>query len=134
MTPEEAVKICAFTSACCPAQKFDEFTPDAWGLILADIRFEDAKHAVVEIKKRSTWVDPSDIIAEVRKVRAKRIAEHGEIVPPADLDPDNVPEYVKWLRAAREAIGDGNPPPVVPELARRDMRQLEGVFKRPGRS
>lgn len=134
MTPEEAVRICAFTSACCPAQKFDEFTPDAWGLILADIRFEDAKVAVVEIKKRSTWVDPSDIIAEVRKVRAKRIAEHGEIVPPADLDPDNVPEYVKWLRAAREAIGDGNPPPAVPELARRDMRQLEGVFKRPGRS
>ena len=132
MSPEEAVALCRFTAACCPAQKFDEFTPDAWGLILADIRFEDAKVAVVEIKRSSTWVDPSDIIAEVRKVRAKRIAEHGEIVPPADLDPDNVIEYVKWLRAAREAIGDGNPPPAVPELAKRDMRQLEGVFKRPG--
>ena len=78
--------LCAFTSACCPAQKFDEFTPDAWGLILEDIRFEDAKVAVVEIKKRSTWVDPSDIIREVRKVRAKRIDEHGPITPPADLD------------------------------------------------
>ena len=131
MSPEEAVALCRFTAACCPAQKFDEFTPDAWGLILADIRFEDAKVAVVEIKRSSTWVDPSDIIAEVRKVRAKRIAEHGEIVPPADLDPDNVTEYVKWLRAAREAIGDGKPQPAVPELAKRDMRQLEGVFKRP---
>ena len=134
MSPEEAIVLCRFTAACCPSQRIDEYTPNAWALILADIRFEDAKTAVVEIKKRSTWVDPSDIIAEVRKVRAKRIAEHGEIVPPADLDPDNVPEYVKWLRAAREAIGDGNPPPAVPELARRDMRQLEGVFQRPGRT
>lgn len=131
MSPEEAVKICAFTSACCPAQKFDEYTPDAWGLILADVRFEDAKAAVVEIKKNSTWVDPSDIIREVKRVRSARIAQHGEIVPPADLDPDNVLEYTKWLRAAREAIGDGNPPPAVPELARRDMRQLEQTFRRP---
>lgn len=131
MTPQEAVVLCRFTAACCPAQKFDEYTPDAWGLILADIRLVDAKEAVVEIKKSSTWVDPSDIIREVRKVRAKRIAEHGELIPPADLDPDNVPEYVKWLRAAREAIGDGNPPPSVPELARRDLRQLERTFRRP---
>src|SRR6266487_3205722 len=57
--PHEAVALCRFTSACCPAQKFDEYTPDAWGLILADVRFEDAKAAVVEIKKNSTWVDPS---------------------------------------------------------------------------
>lgn len=131
MTPQEAVALCRFTAACCPAQKFDEYTPDAWSLILADVRFEDAKTAVVEIKKRSTWVDPSDIISEVKKVRARRISAYGEIVPPADLDPDNVEEYVKWLRAAREAIGDGNPPPPVPELAKRDMKQLEGVFRRP---
>lgn len=131
MTLEEAVLLCRFTAACCPAQKFDQFTPDAWGLILADVRFEDAKDAVVEIKKRSTWVDPSDIISEVKRVRARRISSHGEIVPPADLDPDNVPEYVKWLRAAREAIGDGNPPPPVPELAKRDMRAIESTFRRP---
>lgn len=131
MNAEEAVALCRFTAACCPAQKFDEFTPDAWGLILADIRLVDAKDAVVEIKKTSTWVDPSDIIREVRKVRAARIAQHGELIPPANLDPDNVPEYVKWLRAAREAIGDGNPPPAVPELARRDMKQLEQTFRRP---
>jgi hypothetical protein len=131
MNPQEAVALCRFTAACCPAQKFDEYTPDAWGLILADIRLIDAKEAVVEIKKTSTWVDPSDIIREVRKVRAARIAQHGELIPPADLDPDNVPEYVKWLRAAREAIGDGNPPPGVPELARRDMKQLERTFRRP---
>lgn len=131
MTPEEAVALCRFTAACCPAQKFDEYTPDAWGLILADVRFEDAKVAVVEIKKNSTWVDPSDIIREVKRVRSARIAQHGEIVPPADLDPDNVAEYTKWLRAAREAIGDGNPPPPVPELAKRDMKQLEDTFRRP---
>ena len=131
MTPQEAVALCRFTAACCPAQKFDEYTPDAWGLLLADVRFVDAKEAVVAVARKSPWCSPAEILAEVRKVRAKRIAEHGEIVPPADLDPDNVPEYVSWLRAAREAIGDGNPPPAVPELAKRDMRQLERTFRRP---
>lgn len=107
MTPEEAVKICAFTAACCPAQKFDEFTPDAWGLILADVRFEDAKQAVVEIKRRSTWVDPSDIITEVKKMRRKRIDEYGPITPPADLDPDDVAAYRSWWINTQRAIADG---------------------------
>lgn len=126
MTPEEAVKICAFTSACCPAQKFDEFTPDAWGLILEDVRFEDAKHAVVEIKKRSTWVDPSDIIREVKKVRAKRIDEHGPITPPADLD---AIDEAAWMRAAIARVGDGEVlHDVRGELKPRDMKQLTGAI------
>jgi hypothetical protein len=131
MTPEEAIALCRFTAACCPSQKIDEYTPNAWGLLLEDIRFEDAKDAVVQVARKQPWVSPAEIIAAVKKLRGDRISKYGEIVPPADLDPDNVEEYRKWLRAAREAIGDGAAPPPVPELAKRDMKQLEGVFRRP---
>ena len=131
MTPLEAVDLCRFTSACCPAQKFDEYTPDAWGLILADIRFVDAKEAVVEIKKGSTWVDPSDIIAEVRKMRAKRIDEFGPITPPADLDPDDTAAYLVWWRDVQRQIADGDLKPKELELPKRDMGQIESTFRRP---
>ena len=130
MTPREAVALCRFTAACCPAQKFDEYTPDAWGLILEGIRFEDAKLAIVEIKKRSTWVDPSDIIREVKKVRAKRIDEHGPITPPADLDP--IDEQA-WMAAAIARVGDGEVlHDVRGELKPRDMKQLTGAIRRGG--
>lgn len=117
MNAEEAVALCRFTAACCPAQKFDEYTPDAWGLILADIRLVDAKDAVVEIKKTSTWVDPSDIIREVRKMRRKRIDEYGPITPPADLDPDDVAAYRQWWINVQRAIADGDLQPKQLEAA-----------------
>jgi hypothetical protein len=130
MTPAEAAILSAYAEQCCPQQKFNEFTGDAWGDLMPDVRFVDAKEAVKIIARRSPWISPAEIIAEVKRVRGERIAQHGEIVPPADLDPDNAEEYSNWLRAARQAIGDGNPPPAVPELAKRDMRQLEGAFRR----
>jgi hypothetical protein len=135
VSPEEAVRICAFTSACCPAQKFDEFTPDAWGLILADIRFEDAKLAVVEIKKSSTWVDPSDIIREVKRIRAKRISEYGPMTPPADLDPDDTGAYRDWWVNTQRAIGDGVLKPLEleqkpdPEGQQAVKELISGAFK-----
>lgn len=129
MSPEEAVMLCRFTAACCPSQKFDEFTPDAWGLLLEDIRFVDAKEAVVRMARKSPWVSPAEIIADVKKMRAKRIDEHGPIIPPAGLDPI---ETVEWLAAARRTVGDGDPlPEARGELKPRDMKQLTASFKRP---
>jgi hypothetical protein len=116
VTPEEAVKICAFTAACCPAQKFDEYTPDAWGLLLADVRFVDAKDAVVLVARKSPWCSPAEIIAEVKKMRQKRIDEYGPITPPADLDPDDVAAYRSWWINTQRAIADGDLKP----------RELEG--------
>lgn len=126
MTPQEAVALCRFTAACCPAQKFDEFTPDAWGLLLADVRFVDAKDAVVAIARKSPWCAPAEIIAEVKKVRAKRIDEHGPITPPAALDPI---EEAAWMAAAIARVGDGEVlHDVRGELKPRDMKQLTGAI------
>lgn len=129
MNRQEAVALCRFTAACCPSQKIDEYTPDAWGLLLEDTRFEDAKEAVVKVARKQPWVSPAEIIAEVKKIRAKRIDEYGPIIPPAGLDPI---ETVEWLKEARRTVGDGVPlPPSRGELKRRDMKQLTSSFKRP---
>lgn len=130
MTPAEAVALCRMVKALCPQQAFDAYTPDAWALVMEDIRLVDAKEAAVAVAKRQPFIAPSEIIAEVKRIRGQRIARHGVIVPPAELDPDNYEAYRDWLRTARQAIGDGEELPPVPELARRDMRQIEGTFRR----
>ena len=131
MSPEEAVALCRFTAACCPAQKFDEYTPDAWALMLEDVRFVDAKEAVVAVARKSPWCAPAEIIAEVKRMRAKRISEFGPITPPADLDPDDTTAYREWWANVQTAIADGDLKPKEIELPARDMRQLERVFPRP---
>ena len=133
MKPDEAVALCRFTAACCPSQKFDEYTPDAWGLLLEDIRFVDAKDAVTRMARKQPWVSPAEIIAEVKKMRAKRIAEFGPIPPPPAevLDPDNWKAFIEWQTATTKAIADGDLKPQELELPKRDMRQLERVFPRP---
>ena len=131
MSPEEAVALCRFTAACCPAQKFDEYTPDAWALMLEDVRFVDAKEAVVAVARKSPWCAPAEIIAEVKRMRAKRISEFGPITPPADLDPDDTTAYREWWANIQTAIADGDLKPKEIELPQRDMRAIERTFKRP---
>lgn len=131
MKPDEAVALCRFTAACCPSQKFDEYTPDAWGLLLEDVRFVDAKDAVTRMARKQPWVSPAEIIAEVKKIRAKRIAEFGPIIPPADLDPDDTAAYREWWANVQKAIADGDLKPAELELPKRDMRQIERTFRRP---
>jgi len=129
MNHEEAVILCRFTKAVCPHQAFDAYTPDAWALVLANVRLVDAKDAVVAVAQRQPFVAPAEIIAEVKKVRAKRIDEHGPIIPPAGLDPI---ETVEWLAQARRTVGDGDPlPDTRGELKPRDMKQLTAAFKKP---
>lgn len=123
--------LCRFTAACCPSQKFDEYTPDAWGLLLEDVRFTDAKQAVTIVARKQPWVSPAEIIAEVKKIRRKRIDEYGPITPPADLDPDNTVAYREWWRDVQRAIADGDMRPKELELPKRDMSALPRVFRRP---
>lgn len=131
MTPEEAITLCRFTAACCPSQKIDEYTPNAWGLLLEDVRFEDAKDAVTIVARKQPWVSPAEIIAEVKKIRAKRIAEFGPIIPPPELDPDDTKAYRDWWADTQRAIADGDLKPTELELPQRNMQQIERTFRRP---
>lgn len=79
MTPEEAVLISRLVKAACPSQKFDEYTPDVWAPMLADIDYGAAEKAIVEIGKRQKWIAPSDIIAEVRRASRPAVPYHRPI-------------------------------------------------------
>ena len=108
MTPTEAVGLCRSVKAICPAQAMDAYTPDAWHLVLDDIRLTDAQEAIRALGKIQHFIDPADIRAEVRHIRRKRLAEHGDPIPPEGL---SVAEEIRWLRAARDRIASGEPEP-----------------------
>lgn len=109
MNHTEAVTVCRVVAAMCPAQKLDEHTPDAWALVLDDIRLADAQDAVVALGKRQTFISPAEIRAEVARIRSRRIGDQERwLVPPAEFD-DDVEGARRWLAAAKARLGDGEP-------------------------
>src|SRR5690349_10870199 len=105
MTPLEAAMLCRFTKAACPQQAIDEYTPDAWHPLLADIRFDDAKAAVIEVAKERPFVAPAEIRDQVRRVRRERLRAFGHPpTPPAEL---NDLEQAGWLANVKRRIADG---------------------------
>ena len=110
MNAEQAVDLCRYTAAACPQQHFDELTPLAWADLLADLRLEDARAALRNLAKTQTFISPAEIRTEVRRIRARRIREHGPIDPPSYLTDD---EQRHYLAATRRAIADGNPPTAI---------------------
>ena len=81
MTPKEAEELVDIVMSCCPQQRFGPATSRVWFLILADQDFEACCDAVVAIKRLKPFVDPHDIIAEVKRARAYQL-DH---VPVAEL-------------------------------------------------
>ena len=51
MNNTEALALVRMTRALCSGQRLDEYAPDAWAVVLADIRFADAKEALVNLGK-----------------------------------------------------------------------------------
>ena len=126
MNQQEALTLCRLAKAMCPQQAVDEFTPDAWHMLLDDLRFDDAKAALVVHCKVHAFVAPAEIRAAVRRIRARRIDDYGPIEVPSGLEEA---EYREFLRLMRKRIADGE---VVerPELPpSRPMPALEGVFR-----
>lgn len=70
MTRDEVVKLCRYIKAACPAQAFDDYTPDVWAEILPSwLTLDAARSAVIAVKQRQAFVDVSDIIAEAKRAR-----------------------------------------------------------------
>lgn len=106
MTPTEAVVLTEYVRDCCPQQVIGEYTHDIWYDILSDLELTDCRAAVIAIKRRAVFVDPSEIRAEVRRIRNDRLAR--EIVPaPPPEDADNPARFRETLKADLRAIGDG---------------------------
>ena len=113
MSPEETIALCRLVKAVCPSQALDQYTPDAWALILRHIDYNDAKQAVIDIASRplepgkSRYIEPGHIIGGVRRIRSQRIEDYGPVSPPAGLDTAG---YMDWLCETRHLIGSGLPP------------------------
>lgn len=127
MNATETLALLRYVVACCPAQKVDEYTPDAWTDLLGDLRFVDCKEAARNVAQVQEFIAPKDIRKEVRRIRQKRIDTHPAIEPPADLDP---PAYQRWLLGTRRTIADGELITQT-ELPSRDMSALRQIEKRP---
>ena len=52
-------------------------------------------------------LEPGHIIAQVRRIRTKRIDEYGPIDPPSGI---SNADYLEWLKATRNAIASGHAP------------------------
>jgi len=132
MTPTEALVLCRLTKGMCPQQAIDEFTPDAWHLLLEDARFEDAKAALVNLARRQPFVAPAEILTEVKRIRSQRIKEFGPYDVPAGLDSR---EYGEFLRATNKRIADGeiaSPDELAtPGLKQRHLPDLKAIMPSP---
>ena len=110
MNRTEAVQLARLVKALCPAQALDQYTPDAWALVLGAVDYEDAKAAVVHLGSvelepgKARYIEPGHIVAEVRRIRRKRLDAHGPLVPPAGLDSA---QYLAWLRGATRQAASG---------------------------
>ncbi|MFB8393701.1 zinc finger domain-containing protein [Streptomyces yangpuensis] len=121
MNPVEAVTLTRYVKAICPQQKFDEFTSDAWGDVLADVDANEARQAVIRLARRQPFISPAEIIAEIVDVRAENASDFQGPGLPAevpDADPDDPRAYIAALRAQRFRAADGH------ELKPRPMKQL----------
>ena len=113
MNRTEIVQLCRLVKAVCPSQAIDQFTPDAWTLILGHVAYEDAKAAVVALAAveaepgKSHYIEPRHILGQVRRIRTKRIEDYGPVDPPSGLD---AAEYLAWQRATLDAIASGTAP------------------------
>ena len=110
MNAADVLKLCRLVKACCPSQTLDEFTPQAWALILGGCDYDDAKQAVAELTSlplgpgKARYIEPGHIIGQVHRIRDRRFAALPMPEPPPGL---GAGEYVHWLRRTREAIASG---------------------------
>ncbi len=124
MNRTEALAILSFVHAACPAMRMDEQTPEAWALLLADLDYQDAQQAVVNLGKRQAFIAPADINQETRRLRTDRLSREASLEPP-DADPDDVPAYLEAVRSGRTRRVDQD------RLVQRNVRQvISGAFRR----
>lgn len=78
-----------------------------WCEYVGDLRFDDAKTAVVDhYRTTREWLMPVDIVAGVRRIRAARLAAAPPPCP--DVDPNDVAAYQAERRRLLTAIADGH--------------------------
>jgi hypothetical protein len=104
VTPDETLRICRMTKALCPAQAMDEFTPDAWHMVLEPYPLADAETALRELARELDFIGVKAIDARITRIRTNRIKAAGDVTPPPGLTDA---EEREWLRDFRRRVADG---------------------------
>lgn len=67
MRHTDIVALVAYVTQLNPAQKFDEFTADAWADVLGDLPadLDTARQATARVARRLTWISPGEIRSEL---------------------------------------------------------------------
>lgn len=109
MTPDETVALTRYVAALCPAQRFDEFTADAWWDVLARYTLDEARAAAAAVAGRQPFVSAGEIATEARRARADRIGRDAETEAPP-IDPNRAIDYARMLRGRRDGVATGRIP------------------------
>lgn len=88
MTPQEVVQLLALVEGMCPTQRITPETPDAWHMLLKDVRYADAYAALPSIAMRADRIAPRQIVEGAGEVRRDRMLSFGpiETVPTTDTN------------------------------------------------
>ena len=102
MKPTDTVRLTRLLSAAYPAMRLDEYTTDAWQMLLADLDADDVMSAVLALGKSSPrFIAPADIRREIA-------ATHG-LLPPSEAEGFTAAAHV----ASNQGEGGRNLHPVV---------------------
>lgn len=129
MNATQSLALTRFVRAACPQQKLDEYTPDAWHELLADLPFTGCKAAVVELAKRQPFISPAEIRTEVRRLRIERC--RADMTDP-EYPRDDVAAGIAAIKARRRALGDGTAEPIaMPPLDPKGRERVERLVLGP---
>jgi hypothetical protein len=78
MNPDEIRQLLSFVHAVCPQQRIQPDTWQAWRVLLGRVSYTDAYEAAKRVASRERFINPSDILGEVRAARYHRIPRLGE--------------------------------------------------------
>lgn len=107
MTPEESLRVCRLAKAISPAQTFDDYTPEAWAVVLRPYLYADAELALEQLGGEQEWIHVSHVVRRIKRIRAARVAAFGDLpAPPSELA-DRPEEYQAWVAALVRRVADG---------------------------
>lgn len=132
MNPEDTIMICRYVAACCPQQAIDEFTPQVWHDHLEPFPYEQVKTATKALTANKPFVQISELVSEVKRIRHKNYAEGmAKLSPPEWVAQSDDPQaYISWMRVAGKALSDGaDPESDTRELKPRNLGDLRALIK-----
>ncbi|WP_405911336.1 hypothetical protein OG529_04230 [Streptomyces longwoodensis] len=128
MTPAEVVMLAAYVHALCPAQKIDEYTPDAWCDVFAAVphfSLADCREGAARVAARQPFIAPAEIIEEVRKIREQRLDDFQYEPMPGETGAESIARR----REQVAQCADGLRPPVLAVAGARPRPELQSALE-----